>query len=285
MFLCLFFLYRREACNEGEGDPPLYVNVNMFNGQIMNTWIDSLQAFFPGLQVCFFYSLFHFQHRIVTIITTVTIVQFKDLQFVMLVLVFINLGYKTDLDWNLATLDIFQTGHLFIFGLAHLWSLDLHLHFPRWSVEQVDVPPHIEEIRSILISIPHATYSTVFQVLNGDVENAICLHAFYYAIWRRFGALPERYNWQLQAPDVLFYPLRPELVESTYLLYQVQTHSFMFSLSMSLSETFRNKKYQVLALGTMYELFFLSEPEKCHDIKMSSDLSIDGPMVCLVLWK
>uniref|UniRef100_A0A8C1WCE7 alpha-1,2-Mannosidase n=1 Tax=Cyprinus carpio TaxID=7962 RepID=A0A8C1WCE7_CYPCA len=40
----------REACNEGDGDPPLYVNVNMFNGQIMNTWIDSLQAFFPGLQ-------------------------------------------------------------------------------------------------------------------------------------------------------------------------------------------------------------------------------------------
>uniref|UniRef100_A0A3B3QXE3 alpha-1,2-Mannosidase n=1 Tax=Paramormyrops kingsleyae TaxID=1676925 RepID=A0A3B3QXE3_9TELE len=40
----------REACNEGEGDPPLYVNVNMFSGQIMNTWIDSLQAFFPGLQ-------------------------------------------------------------------------------------------------------------------------------------------------------------------------------------------------------------------------------------------
>jgi len=25
----------------------------------------------------------------------------------------------------------------------------------------------------------------------------------------------------LQAPDVPFYPLRPELVESTYLLYQV----------------------------------------------------------------
>uniref|UniRef100_A0A672ZPG9 alpha-1,2-Mannosidase n=1 Tax=Sphaeramia orbicularis TaxID=375764 RepID=A0A672ZPG9_9TELE len=98
----------RESCNEGEGDPPLYVNVNMFSGEIMNTWIDSLQAFFPGLQV-----------------------------------------------------------------------------------------------------------------LNGDVDNAICLHAFYYAIWKRFGALPERYNWQLQAPDVLFYPLRPELVESTYLLYQV----------------------------------------------------------------
>lgn len=43
----------REACNEGEGDPPLYVNVNMYTGQLMNTWIDSLQAFFPGLQVSF----------------------------------------------------------------------------------------------------------------------------------------------------------------------------------------------------------------------------------------
>lgn len=29
----------------------MYVNVNMFSGQLMNTWIDSLQAFFPGLQV------------------------------------------------------------------------------------------------------------------------------------------------------------------------------------------------------------------------------------------
>lgn len=25
--------------------------MNMFSGQLMNTWIDSLQAFFPGLQV------------------------------------------------------------------------------------------------------------------------------------------------------------------------------------------------------------------------------------------
>lgn len=45
------WILSREACNEGEGDPPLYVNVNMFSGQLMNTWIDSLQAFFPGLQV------------------------------------------------------------------------------------------------------------------------------------------------------------------------------------------------------------------------------------------
>ena len=52
------------------------------------------------------------------------------------------------------------------------------------------------------------------------------MHAFYYAIWRRFEALPERYNWHLKASDVHFYPLRPELVESTYILYQATKNPF-----------------------------------------------------------
>lgn len=59
------------------------------------------------------------------------------------------------------------------------------------------------------------------QVLAGDLEEAICTHAFHYSIWRRYKAMPERFNWQQKASNVHFYPLRPELVESTYLLYQV----------------------------------------------------------------
>ena len=58
------------------------------------------------------------------------------------------------------------------------------------------------------------------QVLHGDIEEAICHHALFYAIWKKYDCLPERYNWMLRMPDVKFYPLRPELVESTYLLYQ-----------------------------------------------------------------
>ena len=60
------------------------------------------------------------------------------------------------------------------------------------------------------------------QVLAGDIEEAICTHAVYYSIWRRYGALPERFDWNTKTPNVKFYPLRPELVESTYLLYQVR---------------------------------------------------------------
>ncbi|XP_076330874.1 ER degradation-enhancing alpha-mannosidase-like protein 1 [Tachypleus tridentatus] len=67
---------------------------------------------------------------------------------------------------------------------------------------------------------------TGIQVLNGDIEEAICSHALYYSIWRRFGALPERFNWQQIRPDLFFYPLRPELIESTYLLYQATKNPF-----------------------------------------------------------
>lgn len=105
--------------------------------------------------------------------------------------------------------------------LCHLCHLvfrsevDLFIRFiKRRRAEQLKPIDLVQSDDVILIAV-------FVQVLNGDIDNAICLHAFYYAIWKRFGALPERYNWQLQAPDVLFYPLRPELVESTYLLYQV----------------------------------------------------------------
>nr|XP_060622284.1 ER degradation-enhancing alpha-mannosidase-like protein 1 [Anolis sagrei ordinatus] len=146
----------REACNEGEGDPPLYVNVNMFSGQLMNTWIDSLQAFFPGLQV-----------------------------------------------------------------------------------------------------------------LKGDVEDAICLHAFYYAIWKRYGALPERYNWQLQAPDVLFYPLRPELVESTYLLYQATKNPFYLHVGMDILQSLEKYTKAKCGYATLHHVIEKSKEDRMESFFLS----------------
>ncbi|XP_077430057.1 ER degradation-enhancing alpha-mannosidase-like protein 1 [Vanacampus margaritifer] len=146
----------RESCNEGEGDPPIYVNVNMMSGEIMNTWIDSLQAFFPGLQV-----------------------------------------------------------------------------------------------------------------LNGDVENAICLHAFYYAIWKRFGALPERYNWQRQAPDVLFYPLRPELVESTYLLYQATKNPFYLHVGMDILQSLENNTKVRCGYATLHHVVHKSKEDRMESFFLS----------------
>ncbi|MEQ2235589.1 ER degradation-enhancing alpha-mannosidase-like protein 1, partial [Ilyodon furcidens] len=146
----------RESCNEGEGDPPLYVNVNMFSGEIMNTWIDSLQAFFPGLQV-----------------------------------------------------------------------------------------------------------------LDGDIDDAICLHAFYYAIWKRFGALPERYNWQLKAPDVLFYPLRPELVESTYLLYQATKNPFYLHVGMDILQSLEKNAKVRCGYATLHHVVEKSKEDRMESFFLS----------------
>ena len=80
----------------------------------------------------------------------------------------------------------------------------------------------------------------MLQVLAGDIEDAICTHALHWAIWRKYGALPERYNWQLQAPDVSFYPLRPELVESTYLLYQATKNPFYLHVGRDILQSLNN---------------------------------------------
>lgn len=78
------------------------------------------------------------------------------------------------------------------------------------------------------------------QVLNGDIEEAICSHALYYSIWQKYGALPERFNWHLKMPEVSFYPLRPELVESTYLLYRATHNPFYLHVGRNILHSLNN---------------------------------------------
>lgn len=108
------------------------------------------------------------------------------------------------------------------------------------------------------------------QVLSGDVEEAICAHALYYAIWRLYGALPERFNWQKVVPDVHFYPLRPELIESTYLLYQATKNPFYLHVGKDILTSLNDHAKVKCGYATIHnvldksledrmESFFLSE--------------------------
>lgn len=150
----------RPHCNNGTGEMPLYVNVHMDTGETMNTWIDSLQASFTGVQV-----------------------------------------------------------------------------------------------------------------LVGDIEEAICSHALYFAIWKKYGALPERFNWNLKAPDVKFYPLRPEFSEATYLLYQATKHPFYLHVGQEIVESLDRYTKERCGYATIHDVddkstedrmesFFLSETVK-----------------------
>ncbi|XP_060066247.1 ER degradation-enhancing alpha-mannosidase-like protein 1 [Ylistrum balloti] len=108
------------------------------------------------------------------------------------------------------------------------------------------------------------------QVLKGDVEEAICSHALFYSIWQKYGFLPERFNWHLKAPDVLFYPLRPELVESTYLLYQATKNPFYLHVGRDIFTSIDEHAKAKCGYGTVHDVntksledrmesFFLSE--------------------------
>ncbi|GAA0146410.1 hypothetical protein LIER_06375 [Lithospermum erythrorhizon] len=60
------------------------------------------------------------------------------------------------------------------------------------------------------------------QVLAGDVEPAMRTHSAFFSVWRKYGFTPEGFNlatFSVQ-PGQKSYPLRPELIESTYWLYK-----------------------------------------------------------------
>lgn len=60
------------------------------------------------------------------------------------------------------------------------------------------------------------------QVLAGDIDPAIRTHGAFFSVWKKYGFTPEGFN--LATLSVQYgqksYPLRPELIESTYWLYK-----------------------------------------------------------------
>ncbi|KAI5649349.1 hypothetical protein M9H77_35354 [Catharanthus roseus] len=60
------------------------------------------------------------------------------------------------------------------------------------------------------------------QVLAGDIDPAIRTHAAFFSVWKKYGFTPEGFNlatFNVQRGQKS-YPLRPELIESTYWLYK-----------------------------------------------------------------
>lgn len=100
------------------------------------------------------------------------------------------------------------------------------------------------------------------QVLAGDVEEAICTHALYYAIWKKYGVLPERFNWQRMSPDVSFYPLRPEFVEATYLLYQATKNPFYLHVGRDILTSLNNLTRVECGYATIHSVLDMTTEDR-----------------------
>lgn len=71
-----------------------------------------------------------------------------------------------------------------------------------------------------------AAFFPGLQCLFGDVKEAIPVQFLYHNIWKRFTGLPERFDYKQKTAAIGVYPLRPELIESTYMLYQATKNPF-----------------------------------------------------------
>ena len=118
-----------------------------------------------------------------------------------------------DKDW----LDMFQLSYD---------SIERHIRQGDFHVE-VDMHAGKQKMRYRRVSALQAFWPGL-QVLAGDVSAAIQSHRKLYALWNKFSAMPEIYD--LGVGQVLSwaknYPLRPELAESTYHLYQATRDPF-----------------------------------------------------------
>ncbi|KAI9010862.1 glycoside hydrolase [Phycomyces nitens] len=79
------------------------------------------------------------------------------------------------------------------------------------------------------------------QVLHGDLESAIKGHLIFYNIWKRYHALPERFDYHQKTVDIAFYPLRPEFVESTYHLYRATRDPFYLEVGEMIIQDLNNR--------------------------------------------
>ncbi|KAM3703824.1 hypothetical protein ACB098_04G125900 [Castanea mollissima] len=74
------------------------------------------------------------------------------------------------------------------------------------------------------------------QVLVGDIAAANSSHREFFHVWEKFGVLPERYllDHQMLHPTEKYYPLRPELAESTFYLYQATKDAWYLKVGESI---------------------------------------------------
>ncbi|KAJ7558268.1 hypothetical protein O6H91_04G031400 [Diphasiastrum complanatum] len=107
--------------------------------------------------------------------------------------------------------------YLYIFNEAYKAVMRLLFHDP-WYLEV--------NMNSAVVVWPLFNSLQAFwpglQVLSGDIEPAIRTHMAFFSVWKKFGFTPEGFNLATLTvqPGQKSYPLRPELIESTYMLYK-----------------------------------------------------------------
>ena len=107
--------------------------------------------------------------------------------------------------------------HLEIFEEAYA-AIEAHVRVAPWYLESGMMTGQV--ITSRYDSL--MSFWPGLQTLYGDIETATTTHDAFFQVWKHYGFTPEGFdvNTGSAIPGQKPYPLRPELIESTYLLYK-----------------------------------------------------------------
>eukprot|EP01087_Luapelamoeba_hula_P016308 TRINITY_DN5012_c0_g1_i2.p1 TRINITY_DN5012_c0_g1~~TRINITY_DN5012_c0_g1_i2.p1 ORF type:complete len:951 (-),score=112.95 TRINITY_DN5012_c0_g1_i2:45-2897(-) len=114
-----------------------------------------------------------------------------------------------------------DTDYLYMFNKSYD-AIQKYIKHGTWYL---DVNMHSGTVHDYKITSLQAFWPALL-VLSGDIPNAIEMHSTFYGLWRRYKFLPENFNVKkksLARGHSSGYPLRPEFIESTFLLYRA-TH-------------------------------------------------------------
>ncbi|TYZ65647.1 hypothetical protein PybrP1_000598 [[Pythium] brassicae (nom. inval.)] len=181
---------------------------------------------------------------------------------------------------NAAWLDMFNMSYSAV--ETHLNHGDVHI--------EVDMNHGKAVVRSRRVSALQAFWPGL-QVLAGDVSSAIRSHAKLFSLWDKFGAMPELFDLS-GAGSVISWartsPLRPELIESTYHLYQATRDHKYLKIGRKLLqdiESVSRVRCGYAAVGNIHTLavedrmdsYFLSETVKYLYLLFSEDPDVIVP--------
>ncbi|KAK9455786.1 glycoside hydrolase, partial [Dipodascopsis uninucleata] len=120
-----------------------------------------------------------------------------------------------------------------------------------------------------------AAFFPGLQVLCGDLDAAIKSHLVYYKLWMTYGGIPERWNYVHGngSIELGWYGLRPEFVESNYLLYRATKDPFYLHVGAQILSDIQARArvscgfasihdVRTVELEDRMESFFLSETLK-----------------------
>jgi len=130
----------------------------------------------------------------------------------------IGAGIDSFYEYSLKSFLVFGRPELFSIWNASYQAAQKHLRVGPWYLE---ANMNTGGTAGLTFDALQAFWPAM-QVLAGDVDAAAATQTAFHSLWSKFRVLPERFDVHRNAvhASMAYYPLRPELSESTYALYR-----------------------------------------------------------------